>query len=421
MGKIFNTVLLTAALTGGCAVIPAGTAYAKPETGTEALKESYAKPETGTEALKESYAEPESGTAAPGSEEAQPMEISGETDYNAAQDSGEESEEAFGKCFAGSDIPMPEAFFEITAQDAVDSWENAGEATYTFYNPYGDETAEKQDNIGYGENSVDASSCIEKINRYLTGRGYGREAAALNEKNGRTEIVWYKGSCRVKIAALTNDNFAFTALFRPEDKTQAETLIGKWEGYAERQGENYIMTLDFMEDGQVEYMTGWVQSEAAFLSTGTYTVEEDSLHLSFPYDQISGQQVNWDCTYRFEITDDTLRMEYISGDSLNIFQGVGAVFDYSRSADESSGKDVQTASEEFILTEEDKERLCRHLRVPDTAAVEVQIGEEYFWEAAGAEVVPISVYENGKYVAGADISKETKELMTSILTYQPPQ
>ena len=33
MGKIFNTVLLTAALTGGCAVIPAGTAYAKPEIG----------------------------------------------------------------------------------------------------------------------------------------------------------------------------------------------------------------------------------------------------------------------------------------------------------------------------------------------------------------------------------------------------
>ena len=47
--------------------------------------------------------------------------------------------------------------------------------------------------------------------------------------------------------------------------------------------------------------------------------------------------------------------------------------------------------------------------------VEFQIGEEYYWSAADATVVPISIYENGVYVAGADISKETKELMTSIL------
>ena len=71
-----------------------------------------------------------------------------------------------------------------------------------------------------------------------------------------------------------------------------------------------------------------------------------------------------------------------------------------------------------VLTEEDKKILREHLRVPETAVVEFQIGEEYFWEAAEAEVVPISIYENGVYVAGADISKETKELMTSILTYQ---
>ena len=63
--------------------------------------------------------------------------------------------------------------------------------------------------------------------------------------------------------------------------------------------------------------------------------------------------------------------------------------------------------------------LKQQLNIPETAAVDFQIGEEYYWDAAEASVIPVTVYENGVCVAGAHISKETKELMRSIMTYQP--
>ena len=33
-------------------------------------------------------------------------------------------------------------------------------------------------------------------------------------------------------------------------------------------------------------------------------------------------------------------------------------------------------------------------------------------------LVPVSIYENGVYVAGADVDKETKEIVQSIVSYQ---
>lgn len=394
MRKILGAVLIAAVLAGGSGIVYVGAAASGTSDGSDAAANS-----------------------------GEILEITGETDYSMAQEPGAESEAAFEECFAGSDIPMPEVFFGLTAQDAIDFWERTGEASYSFYDLSIDEAAEGQGDAG---NSVNVSSCVEKINRYLTGRGYGREAAVLNEENGRTEIIWYKGTVRVKIAAITEGNFVFTALSEEKDNGQMEMLLGKWEGYAESQGENYIMTLDFREDGQVEYMAGWVQSEAAFLSTSTFAVEYDRMYLTFPHDQVSGQDVNWESVYCFEVHDDTLEMEYLSGDSLNIFQKEGDVFNYSRvtaadsgeNAPTVSGESISSDSGEFVLTAEDQKLLREQLLVPETAAVEFQIGEEYYWSAADAIVVPISIYENGVYVAGADISKETKELMTSILTYQ---
>ena len=58
------------------------------------------------------------------------------------------------------------------------------------------------------------------------------------------------------------------------------------------------------------------------------------------------------------------------------------------------------------------------LGVPEDAVVEFEIGEEYYWEGAGMTVVPISIYENGEYVAGADIDKVSMEPVTSIMSYQ---
>ena len=56
--------------------------------------------------------------------------------------------------------------------------------------------------------------------------------------------------------------------------------------------------------------------------------------------------------------------------------------------------------------------------MPEDAVVEFEIGEEYYWEGAGMTVVPISIYENGEYVAGADIDKVSMEPVTSIMSYQ---
>ena len=88
-------------------------------------------------------------------------------------------------------------------------------------------------------------------------------------------------------------------------------------------------------------------------------------------------------------------------------------------AADSSDQAVQESAGDFVLTDEDKALLKHQLNIPETAAVDFQIGEEYYGDAAEASVIPVTVYENGVCVAGAHISKETKELMRSIMTYQP--
>ena len=70
------------------------------------------------------------------------------------------------------------------------------------------------------------------------------------------------------------------------------------------------------------------------------------------------------------------------------------------------------------LSEEDKRYICEQLHVPPEADVVFQLGEEYYWEGAGVMLIPVSIYENGEYVAGADINRDTKEVMTSIVSYQ---
>lgn len=194
----------------------------------------------------------------------------------------------------------------------------------------------------------------------------------------------------------------------PEEGYSWEMLKGKWVGCAAQSGQNYTMTLEFKEDGKVEYMAGWTQGEAAFLSEGTYMIDGKQLHMMFLHDQVSGQDINWNSIYEISLADETLEMSYLSGDSLNIFQEEGDIFTYKK----------EESSNDGFLTEEDKKNLREQLLVPESAEVEFETGTEYYWEAAQATVVPIAIYENGVLVAGADIDKETKELMTSIWTYQ---
>lgn len=204
------------------------------------------------------------------------------------------------------------------------------------------------------------------------------------------------------------------------EELPAEMLSGAWEAHVREGDENYIMTLDFQNSGQVEYMTGWEQSEAALLSAGTYTVRGDTLHMTFEEDQVSGETINWECSYRFAVDDETLEMEYVSGDSINRFQEEGDIFYYSRTEEEPAEGDPEEnyPVDTFVLSAEDEIYIREQLQVPEEAAVEFETGEEYYWEGAGMTLVPVSIYENGVYVAGADVDKETKEIVQSIVSYQ---
>lgn len=204
------------------------------------------------------------------------------------------------------------------------------------------------------------------------------------------------------------------------EELPAEMLSGAWEAHVREGDENYIMTLDFQNSGQVEYMTGWEQSEAALLSAGTYTVRGDTLHMTFEEDQVSGETINWECSYRFAVDDETLEMEYVSGDSINRFQEEGDIFYYSRTEEEPAEGDPEEnyPGDTFVLSAEDEIYIREQLQVPEEAAVEFETGEEYYWEGAGMTLVPVSIYENGVYVAGADVDKETKEIVQSIVSYQ---
>ena len=204
------------------------------------------------------------------------------------------------------------------------------------------------------------------------------------------------------------------------EELPAEMLSGAWEAHVREGDENYIMTLDFQNSGHVEYMTGWEQSEAALLSAGTYTVRGDTLHMTFEEDQVSGETINWECSYRFAVDDETLEMEYVSGDSINRFQEEGDIFYYSRTEEEPAEGDPEEnyPGDTFVLSAEDEIYIREQLQVPEEAAVEFETGEEYYWEGAGMTLVPVSIYENGVYVAGADVDKETKEIVQSIVSYQ---
>ena len=98
-----------------------------------------------------------------------------------------------------------------------------------------------------GGSSEKAEECVAKLNDYLTARGYGREAAFRNRENGGTDIIWYKDACQVKITLLPQGTFKFMAAMGPSYVYEPEMLLGKWEGYRQDSGENYIMTLDFVK------------------------------------------------------------------------------------------------------------------------------------------------------------------------------
>ncbi len=345
--------------------------------------------------------------------------------YDAKQEPGEVVVEPYVECFPGSDIPKPDLFFDLETQNWRDTWEQTGEAYYEFYFPaQEDGMSGENGNAATGSSSLDAMQCVDQMNTYLTGRGYGRESCYTDENNGGTIYIWYKEQSMVRISVISEDYIDFSAL---NQIYVPETLGGSWKGEAREDGVNYTMTLHF-DDGQVYYMYGVKDSDVALVTDGTYTVEEDKIRMTFEEEIVSGEALNWDCVYRFKAVNGTLEMEYLSGDSINSFQEEGDIFTYDRaqSSEVWLGEETEFSSEESAeesaepsgLSEEEQRYICEQLGVPESADVELQLGEEYYWEGAGVTLLPVFVYENGVCVASADVNKDTKEAMTSIMGYQ---
>ncbi len=356
------------------------------------------------------------GTQEPEDAEAPSYEPEEEVNYNVRQDPSDASIDPFPECFSGSDIPIPDAFFGLAAQNSMDTWEQNAEAYYGFLNPVNYDLKDEEGNP-FEASPVDATECLDKLNVYLTQRGYGREPCFTDPDNGGTRYIWYKDNFQVELLVMAEDNIHFSAL--RDSGFYPETLEGGWEAtyYGSDDGRNYLFALDFTDDGRVQYMIGEVQGEYFYQAIGTYTVEEDSLHLVFDRETFNDQEISLDCTYRFKAVNGILEMEYISGDVLNDAQDAGLTLQYSRAYGHPVYFDSQDNSI-FVLSEDDEQYIREQLGVPADADVEFHVEKEYYWEGGSLMLIPVSIYQDGVYVAGADVNADTKEVVKSIFSYQ---
>lgn len=64
--------------------------------------------------------------------------------------------------------------------------------------------------------------------------------------------------------------------------------------------------------------------------------------------------------------------------------------------------------------------IATSLRVPENADVDIRVeGDPYYWEAGGRWLVSVTVYQGDKYVAGAAVDRDTREIVRDIYTYSP--
>lgn len=143
---------------------------------------------------------------------AEPQEEVEEENYDQAREPGEVTLEPYEECFTGTDVPRPEVFFDLPAMNALDMWNQSGEAYCSFYDP----TVEEYPSQGEsgtrdtGTIPVDSMECIKKLDAYMLGRGYGREARSQNEENGGMDYLWYKDDLQVVIHVQSDINFSFS-------------------------------------------------------------------------------------------------------------------------------------------------------------------------------------------------------------------
>ncbi len=78
------------------------------------------------------------------------------------------------------------------------------------------------------------------------------------------------------------------------------SFIGKWECIESGESDTFIFTLDFKEDGTVEYMAGWYQSEIAAIYSGTYTVSDNLIYFMLTDTEDQSNIIEGSFTFSFE-------------------------------------------------------------------------------------------------------------------------
>ena len=72
------------------------------------------------------------------------------------------------------------------------------------------------------------------------------------------------------------------------------------------------------------------------------------------------------------------------------------------------------------FSDEDLQEIAASLGVPEDVNVEVTVsGDPYYWDAGQRWLVNVEVYQDGNFVAGAAVDRDTKEPIRNIYNYNP--
>ena len=72
------------------------------------------------------------------------------------------------------------------------------------------------------------------------------------------------------------------------------------------------------------------------------------------------------------------------------------------------------------FSDEDLQGIAASLGVPEDVNVEVTVsGDPYYWDAGQRWLVNVEVYQDGNFVAGAAVDRDTKEPIRNIYNYNP--
>lgn len=150
-------------------------------------------------------------------------------------------------------------------------------------------------------------------------------------------------------------------------------------------------------EGNKEFTTGVLEVRVGVNPTGDHTYYGDA---------VGGVPI-----YITEVSASFLACDTFSeGATLTLIQ------DEADAADNASSEDEAGSVEQLAFIETARAAL----HVPDDPSITCEVGEPYYWEGAAVYVTPITFYQDGQVVAGADCADDGTP-QHSILAYTAPE